>query len=151
VVKLDKLEIEQRESQKEIKNDDILEEPLVNHTINIGENLHNRINKHLHLLRHLNSHTITKQKWVEEAANEKLEMEQKLGSASIPCDRYLHFKANKKLNEKIEKRVKVIKQFRKSFSKKLWLVEAIYEKLDRDDLEVKKLLEEKINHSSQLN
>ncbi len=60
----------------------------------------------------------------------------------IDKTRQLTVRINKLLNEKMQQRVNLLKLNRNYYSKKRWLLEALYEKLDRDEENTKKLLKE---------
>lgn len=121
------------------------------YSLRIGENLYNRVNKHLQLLKHFDNHSNSKQRWLVEAIKEKLEAEQHQGLEGIPKERHIGIRIDQNLSEKIESRVNLIRKFRVSFSKKQWFVEAICDKLERDEKKVKKLLEDRLGTSSNFN
>ena len=118
----------------------ILLEPQINHSITVGEHLHKRFEKHLHLLKHLEDQSYTKQQWLVSAFLEKIERENETDISPLAKSRHLRFKLKKQLQEKIEEKINIIKSFRKSYSKKQWFIEAIYEKLEREEEKAKKLL-----------
>lgn len=122
-------------------------ETLINHSITIGEHLHKRIEKHIHLLKHLEDQSHTKQKWFISAFLEKIENDKDEDLPSSSKDRHLRFKLEKQLQQKIEKKIGLIKKFRKSYSKKQWFVEAIYEKLESEEEKARKLLLKLKDHS----
>lgn len=118
-------------------------------SLRIGGNLYRRITKHIQLLKNLNDRIQTRQSWVEKAIEEKLEMDDSLQlNEDMLTDKYLHFKISLHLNEKIEKKVRIIKQFRTSFSKKQWILEAIYKKLDREEYKSKESLKNLLAEAS---
>lgn len=123
----------------------------VTHAIRIGDNLHNRITKHIKVLKYLLDTSPTKKGWVHEALREKAELDRKKSPEELTGDRYLHFTIDEELNEEIEKKVNLIKKIRISFSKKQWILEALYDKLDRDELLAKKRLDEKCRAESPYN
>ncbi len=123
---------------------------LKSYSLRIGQNLYKRISKHIQLLKNLNNSVQTKQDWVEKAIEEKLERENTPQSnEDMLADKYLHFKINSHLNEEIEKKVRIIRQFRTSFSKKQWILEAIYEKLDREESKSKDNLKSMLKIASE--
>lgn len=71
-------------------------------------------------------------------------------SSGILHEKLIHFKLDEKLYKEIEGKVEMIKKFR-GFSKKQWMIEAIYEKLEREEEQVKKNLEKKIHSFSKKN
>jgi hypothetical protein len=113
------------------------------YSIRIGEHLHNRITKIIRSLKYLDNHSHTRQRWFIEAFKEKLKKEEESEVDEISADKYVGFKIDKHLSEKIEKRVGEIKKHRISFSKKQWFMEAIFEKLDRDERRTRELLNKK--------
>jgi hypothetical protein len=123
-----------------------------NYSIRIEERLYKRINKHIQLLKHLNS-SQSQKNWIEKAILEKFEREEERNiTECIPPEKHLSFKTNSQIHATIEKKVEVIRKFRSSFSKKQWILEAIQEKLDREEEKIEKqtkeLLENMINSSS---
>ncbi len=112
-------------------------------SIRINENLHRRFNQHIKRLKNINKSLATKQKWLVQAFQEKLENHD-VSSSGILNEKLIHFKLDEQLYKEIEEKVEIIKKFR-SFSKKQWMIEAIYEKLDREEQQAKNDLEEKIH------
>ena len=103
-------------------------------TIRIGESLYKRISKHILLLKRLKSNIRTKQDWVEKAVRDKLERENNSDATEeVPTDKFIHFKIDKQLNLAIDKRVNFIRQFKVSYSRKQWIVEAIFDQLDQEE------------------
>lgn len=119
------------------------EEPNVKgYTITIDERLYQRLEKHLRILRHIEHKGLSKQKWVMDAIKEKLEKEDCDKNSALPKDRHLVLMLNELINVKIASKVNVQKQFRNSYSKKQWLLEAIYEKLENEEHKTKQFLDE---------
>ena len=110
----------------------------LSYSITIGDNLYKRIDKHLNLLKNLEDENYTKQQWVMKALKEKLEKDESL--LDIPKARHLRVQVDRDTHQKLESMVNLIKNFRRSYSKKQLLVEAICEKLDREEEKAKKLL-----------
>lgn len=111
-------------------------------SIKISEHLHKRFIKHLKTLKNLTDQPLTRQKWLSEAFLEKLSE-----ADDIPnnlTEKLLHFKIEESIYNQIHKKVEVIKKFR-NFSKTQWMIEAIYEKLEREEAQANQSLKEKIN------
>ena len=115
-------------------------------SIRINENLHKRFNQHIKCLKNINKGQTTKQNWVEQAFREKLSLQDD-SSSGILNDKLIHFKVDEKLFKEMEKKVQMIKKFR-GFSKKKWMIDALYEKLEREEAQAKKELEKKIHYLS---
>jgi hypothetical protein len=127
--------------EKEDRISNILDH-IKNYSIRIGERLYIRINKHILFLKHLNK-SQNKQAWIEEAILDKLKKEEEQdGIECISREKHLSFKIRSQIDTRIEKRVEFIKKIRGSFSKKQWLLEAIYEKLDTEEEETEKKAKE---------
>lgn len=110
------------------------------YTIRIGESLYERLDQHILLLNHVEQTDHSKQSWILEAIQDKLKGEE--GSSLIPKVKHVHFKVPKDLSRKIVNRVEFIRKFRDSYSKKKWILEAIEEKLEKEENKTKKLIEE---------
>jgi len=108
----------------------------VGYTVNISPNIHERLEKHIFLLKKLIDTSLTKQRWLLHAIKEKLDNDAMDNSPPKPTT--LHVKIDAEIDKKLLKRVEFIKKFRYSYSKKQWIVDAVLEKLDRDEKEVQK-------------
>jgi hypothetical protein len=114
----------------------------ISYSIRIGESFYGRLSNHINLIKHFHNHAYSKQIWIIEAIKERLEKEEKSEDLSLNIDKYLNFKLDEKTQDRVEKRVKILSQFSKSFSRKKWILEAIEEKLNREEIKTRKLLEE---------
>ncbi|MFZ0565994.1 MAG: hypothetical protein WAM28_07405 [Chlamydiales bacterium] len=124
------------------KNTDVKNTEYSNYCIRVSENIYQKVDRLVHILKQADSPGHTKQKWLTEAIKEKLEIENHLSSDDFPKEKQLSVKLAIHLRKKIEKRVTLIKKFRTSYSIKQWIMEAIFEKLDRDIERTAQLLEE---------
>lgn len=116
----------------------------VEYNVRIGNHLYQRISRHLLLLKHLKN-TESKQKWVEEAIKEKLASEE--NSEEDYKDRFLHLQLEIKIWKAIQKKIDSLKSTRRSISKKVFIEEAIFQKLDREEQKSKELLKKLLNLS----
>lgn len=116
------------------------EHKIKNFSFRIGEYLHKQLNKHILLLKKLDNQNHSKQRWLEEAVKEKLEFEERFGDKLVQKDNFLSLKISEPLYDRIEKRIEFAKRFRVSYSLKKWLLEAVSEKLEREDEKAKELL-----------
>ncbi|MCH9625883.1 MAG: hypothetical protein S4CHLAM123_10680 [Chlamydiales bacterium] len=112
------------------------------YTVKIGEHLYKRLGKHIQILKHLEHRGKNKQGWVLEAIKEKLETEEANPSEIIPQERYLAITMNDLLGKRVEKIVSLQKQLRDSYSKKQWFLEALDEKLEKEDSKTREFREE---------
>lgn len=111
-------------------------------SISVSEHLYNRFNKHLRTLKHATGTSKTRQKWLEEAFLEKLANNAE-NLEDMLTEKLLHFKVEKEIYDKIHEIVESIRKYR-NFSKKQWLLEAIHEKLDREEALTQNLLKSKL-------
>lgn len=114
-------------------------------TIRTSRQFINRINKHLKLLKRLEI-KYSQQKWIEESINEKLENIRSLDLTEDLADKFLSFKLDKGLSLKIQS---ILKDFRKigiRLNKKEFFMQAISEKLEREEKEVNQKAQELLQH-----
>jgi hypothetical protein len=124
-----------------LKADD-LDSNEVNYSLRIGERLYARIYKHIHFLKSLKI-IKNKKDWIEKTILDKLENDEEICDSMSPV-KHLSFKILPHIDDKIKARVEVIKQLRGHFSKKQWVLEAIYEKLDKEEKETEQKSKEMI-------
>lgn len=98
-------------------------------SLKIGANLYEKLTQHLFLSKAANKR-YSQSDWICEAIVEGLETEKIDGV--LPKERKITISIDDDTLEKLEERVKFFQQIYTSFSKKQWVVEAIYKKLDRD-------------------
>ena len=110
------------------------------YTVTISPHIHDRIEQHIIYVKKLSDPNSTKQRWILHAVQEKLSREEK--DQDIPKERRLNIKLDKVTSKKVLKRVDLIKKFRTSYSKKQWFVDALLEKLEQEEQEIKKKLSE---------
>jgi hypothetical protein len=102
--------------------------------VTVGINLHEKLTKHLFLLRAINKR-YSQSNWICEAITEGLDSEKIDGD--LPKEKKLTISIDEVTLKKLEERVEFLKQINYSFSKKKWIVEAICKKLDRDTGKIK--------------
>ena len=108
---------------------------LRNYSLRIGERLYKRLTKHIQFLKHLDS-IKNKQAWLEKAILEKLKEEEELDAIEhFSPERHLSFRIAAQIDDRIERRVEIMKKIRSSFSKKQWILEAIHARLDNEEVE----------------
>ena len=112
-------------------------------TLNVGNNLYSRVKKHIHLLKRLKSQNFTLQRWIIDAIKEKLNSPE-VNALTDQKENYIMFKLGKDLFDQVEQRVQLLKKVRRSYSKKQLIVEAIFEKLEKDDHGMQELLQKLI-------
>lgn len=122
--------------------------PFVKNAFRVDDNLYNRVIAHINMIRYATNQELTKNCWTLEAIQEKLDAEEHKPAEEISGDKFMHVKTTSEITAKIEKRVELTRQVRQSFSKRLWILEAITAKLDRDEQKAKQLLEEKGTQSA---
>lgn len=111
----------------------------------VSSHLYEKLTKHLFLLKALKK-KCSQSEWICSAINENLESENVDGD--IPKQRKINLSIDEMTFQKLEERVQVYKQIYSSFSKKQWVIEAIYKKLDRDYKQLKEELQKL--HANQL-
>lgn len=118
----------------------------VEYNILIGNHLHKRISKHMLVLKHLDKNSRSKQDWVQEAIHEKLTSE--IDSDEHPGGKFLHLKIDSEIFKTLQEKVDSLKASYTSMSKKVFIEEAIFEKLEREENKKQGLLKKMLNLSS---
>ena len=115
------------------------------YTVTISPHVHKRLDKHIFVIKKLIDKGLKKNNWLLSALIEKLEREAPYQEVS-PA-KTITIKMEPKLEQLILQRVNHIKKLRKSYSKKQWILDAIIDKLDRDEENIdNKLLEIRPKH-----
>lgn len=123
-------------TENEIEDKTTKTNDFVFYSILVGENLNNRLNRRISKLKSTDGPGNSKQKWVLDAIKEKLHLESQ--SEYLPKEKFISLKIHQNLHKQILKRVERMCEVRKSFSQKQWIVEAIADKLERDEKKQKK-------------
>jgi len=111
-------------------------------SLRVSNYFHKKFEKHLEMLKHVNCQPLLKQNWIKAAFQEKLRKFE--SNPEDLTEKKIHFKLEEELVNEINAKVDKIKKFR-NFSKTQWMIEAIYEKLDREAKVILEKFEEKIN------
>ena len=114
-------------------------------TIRVGENFNKKINKHIDTLKKCQEGRYSRNQWINDAIKAKLEKE--IQGNTISVDKHLNARIDVKLLELINQQVKVMKKFNHSYSKQKWIIEALSEKLEEEELSSKKRLNDLITAS----
>lgn len=109
------------------------------YVIEISESLYHKIEKVISTLNKLDNHNHSKRSWAIEAIQEKLRSEEVF--PNFLKGKHLNLFISQELNKELEKKVALLKKFRKSYSKKKWIIEALHEKLEREENQAKMLIE----------
>jgi hypothetical protein len=136
--------IESNASIENSKVDSNSKRKVARHSLRVDDYLHNRLLDHLNMVKYVYQQDFSKTSWIKEAIQEKLERDGHRCPEELSKDQYVNIKVTREMNEQIENRVKMIQQKRPGFSKKLWIIESFYAKLDRDEIKAKQTLDEKI-------
>jgi hypothetical protein len=124
------------------KNEDQTKEaPLKVYTARISDHVHDRLERHVQILKKLIDRSATKQRWLFDSIEEKLARD--IENPTVPKESTINVKIDKEQDKQIHERIEFMKKFKCSYSKKQWIVEAILEKLERDEKEVdQKIIEQ---------
>ena len=98
----------------------------IGYCIEIPDTLHEKMTRHVKMLKKLEDRGYSKRRFAIEAIKEKLEKPPK----ETTKRHVLSIAFPKQMYKKVEQRTALIQAVR-SYSKKKWILEAIYEKLDR--------------------
>ena len=98
--------------------------------------LFDKIQKHITVLKHTEDINQNKQRWLLNAIKKKLSREGGFESFSIPRNKNISVSLDEKTNEELNSLVNMVKKVRRTYSRKSWMVDAISEQLDREQLKV---------------
>lgn len=104
----------------------------------VDDRLYENLDNHLTAIKALKG-KVTKQSWINQAIKEKLHKES--SSFKVSKLKTINFKIDQESLPGIETRVNFIKKFRRTYSRKLWIVEAIQEKLEKEAKSVQEEME----------
>ncbi len=117
------------------------EEETVFYSVKISEEFYNKINEHVFLVKKLLKPNSTKSRWIQEAIQEKLNNTEEPSNIATK-EKSISFYLEPMVNEKLNILVKLMKKLKLRYSKKCIVVEAIEEKLEREEKEVIEKLDE---------
>lgn len=109
------------------KNTEALQ--IKNYNVSISENLSSKLEKHLNNIKISKYKKYTKAQWISEAIYEKID---ESPEAHLNKEQRIHLKLPKGILDEIDKRIQILKKAHVSYSKKKWIMESIYDKLDRE-------------------
>ncbi len=115
---------------------------LKNFSFTVSEKIYQKIDNHVRVLKQNDDEIKSKKTWIEKAVREKLKREKEISPQNIPKEKYLSFKIEHDLGTEIERRVGMIRNFRDSYSKKAWILDAILEQMDHEGSTTRKILED---------
>lgn len=105
--------------------------------LRVGERLYKRIDEHVFFLKS-QSRRQSKQKWITEAIQEKLEKEKRTRLPKIPRTKSISIKIESSVSKELEEKVDFLKKMKGSHTLKNWLIDAIEEKLESESYLVEK-------------
>jgi hypothetical protein len=123
----------------ENENAELDQKKQTRYTIQIGEHLAEKIDRHLRLLKFCGRKDIKKQAWIKEAILSKLGKEEHLPPYTFPKQKNLNLDIDSELRGRLERVVKSIRKVRRTYSKKQWILEALAERLEQEEEEAKSL------------
>jgi polyribonucleotide nucleotidyltransferase len=129
------------------EKENICTQPVV-YAIKIKAELDERISHHVRALKYLEG-GYSKKRWIQEAIKEKLQIYQKKDLEKAQSDRTLNFSISRHTHDEIDKIIRILKKLKISTSKTEFFIEAIIEKLERDEENVKKLFQNMLKIASE--
>lgn len=111
-------------------------------TFEISPAIHQRVEDLLYMTKNYCGEIINKQEFVLKAIKEKLKYDKEVLSDKIPKEKFLHYKIDNITLKQLDEKVNLIRKFRRTYSKKQWILEAIQEKLNREEVVIKKMMKE---------
>lgn len=109
------------------------EEDITSYVVKIPESLFKRIDDHIMAINAIEQEKVRKNDWFEDAIQEKLNSTKKICPRNIKRERNLNIKLRPNISHEIDKHVSILKTIHTTYSKKKWILEAVYEKLEREE------------------
>ena len=114
----------------------------IDYSIKMGSALLERINQHIETIKRTDNNSQSRQRWVVEAIKEKLKSElktiEKITLEEHSPPKVISFVVDENIHKQLEKIAQITKNHYGIFSKKLWMLQSIEEKLKRDEKKVRK-------------
>lgn len=130
-----------------IEQENIDSRPVV-YAIKVKAELDERVSHHIRALKYLEG-GYSKKRWIQEAIKEKLQTYQKKDLENAKSDRTLNFNISRHIHDEIDKIIKILKKLKISTCKTEFFIEAIVEKLERDEENVRKLFQNMLKMASE--
>lgn len=121
----------------------------VGYAIKIKASLDKRLSLHVRALKHLEGRGYSKKRWIQEAIREKLKACQEIDIEKLESDSTLNFTISQYTNEAIVKIVKMLKKLKIQTSKTDFILDAIHEKLAKEEANTKNLFQNMLKMSSE--
>jgi hypothetical protein len=120
-------------------------QPFERYTLRINAELDERISNHIQNLKKLED-GYYKKKWIQEAIREKLES---INLEGVKADQSLGFSVSRYLIDEVSKTIADLKKMGVKKSKTDFFLEAIHEKLERDETRIKCIFQNMIKTVAQ--
>lgn len=111
------------------------------YTIKVADPVFDRVDRHIGLLKFVKGGDASKQKWLQEAIREKLTTDPDFTKPEPKTRRHLHTRLEYALSEQLESRIQLLRERLGHANKNQWLVDAIHEKLEREQSLAQEALE----------
>lgn len=113
----------------------------VAYAIKVKAELDERVSAHVQALKYLEG-GYSKKRWIQEAIKEKLQTYENLEFAKAKCDRTLNFSISQHIHDEVDKIIKTLKKLKIKTSKTDFFIEAVIEKLNREEQNTRKLFQD---------
>jgi hypothetical protein len=120
-------------------NDYIKNSKAINYSLKIKSSLGKRIDSHVRALKYLEGSAYSKKRWIQDAITEKLKSWKTSDLEEIQPDCTLNFGISPIINEEITQIIMFLKKLKIKTSKTDFFLEAIYEKLSKEEKTTKEL------------
>lgn len=124
-------------------------EKFIGYAIKIKAELDKRISEHIYAIKQMQGKSYSKKKWVEEAIQEKLKEWENIDFETIKSDCTLNFIISQATDAKIIRIVEILKKLKIKSNKTDFILEAINEKLEKEEERVKKLFQDMVKAAFQ--
>jgi hypothetical protein len=109
------------------------------YVLGADERLVKRLDTHLKILKAVDRETTDRKDWVVNAIRNKLKKDKAKNSLSLNKPKYISLNLDAEIVEELDKRMELIRKYSGFSSQKKWILEAIEEQFEREELKVLEL------------
>ena len=103
----------------------------ISYSVLFPNDLHSKIEKHLREIQNREYNTVTKQKWIIDALQERLEKKKNIPE-QLPKGKFVSIRIDERLLQEIANETEKLKVIQAGYSKRKWIIDAVCAKLDRE-------------------
>jgi hypothetical protein len=121
----------------------------VSFSIKIEASMFKRLSKHVQAIEYIEELILSKNQWIEKAIKEKIEKLKLFSLNEMESDKNLHIYVSSKIDKEMTEIVEKFRRHKISISKAKIIVDAIFERLKKEENGIKKQLQNMLTMANQ--